>query len=166
MDLKISIKTRIWLLGLLFLGSLLLVFGLQYQLSGKELTSHRTMLDQLAQAERMARLVHEVQKERGLSSAFLADAGDSARKELSAQRIATDFRLSQVDSAQEPALLPGLGAMREKVDQTAVEERESFDFYTLSLNGIFERMDRLSLAANGHPAQHDLIALVHLVRAR
>lgn len=166
MDLKISIKTRIWLLGLLFLGSLLLVFGLQYQLSGKELTSHRTMLDQLAQAERMARLVHEVQKERGLSSAFLADAGDSARKELSAQRIATDFRLSQVDSAQEPALLPGLGAMREKVDQTAVEERESFDFYTLSLNGIFERMDRLSLAANGHPAQHDLIALVHLVRAK
>lgn len=166
MDLKISIKTRIWLLGLLFLGSLLLVFGLQYQLSGKELTSHRTMLDQLAQAERMARLVHEVQKERGLTSAFLADTGDSARKEMSAQRMATDFRLTQLDSAPEPALLPGLGAMREKIDRVAVEERESFDFYTNSLNSIFERMDRLSLAANGHPAQHDLIALVHLIRAK
>ena len=150
----------------MFLGSLLWVFGLQYQISGKELTSHRAMLDQLAQAERMARLVHEVQKERGLSSAFLADTGDSVRKEVAAQRMATDFRLTQVGSAQESALLPGLGAMREKVNQVAVEDKESFDFYTLSLNRIFERMDRLSLVASGHPAQHDLISLVHLIRAK
>lgn len=166
MDLKISIKTRIWLLGLLILGSLLLVFGLQYQLSSKELASHRTMLDQLAQAERMARLVHEVQKERGLSSAYLADTGDNARHELSAQRIATDFRSAPLDSVQEPAVLPGLRSMREKIDRAAVDEREAFDFYTAGLNRIFERMDRLSLAASGHPVQNDLISLVHLIRAK
>ena len=166
MELKISIKTRIWLLGLLFLGSLLLVFGLQYQLSSRELASHRAMLEQLVQAERLSRLVHEVQKERGLSSAYLADKGELARSELSAQRKATDFKLAQLGSAKGATLLLGLGPMRERIDQSAVAERESFDFYTYSLNRIYERMDGFSGDASGHPLQRDLMSLVHLIRAK
>lgn len=166
MELKISIKTRIWLLGLLFLGSLLLVFGLQYQLSSKELAGHRSMLQQLAQAERLARLVHEVQKERGLSFAYLADDGEKVRNELSAQRRATDFKLSQLDASGEYPMLLGLGSMREWVDRTAVGRSAVFDFYTYSVDRIIERMDSLSLDASGHPLQRDLISLVHLFRAK
>lgn len=164
--LKIRIKTRVWLLGLLFLGSLLLVFALQVQMSSRELADHRGMLEHLLQTERLARLVHEVQKERGLSTAWLASGDAAVRRELAEQRKATDFKLAEPGSAPEASLMAGLGAMRERIDRQAVSERESFDFYTYSLSGIFDRIDRLGLAATGHPLQSELIALANLMRAK
>lgn len=166
MLLKIKIKTRIWLLGLLFLSSLLLVLGLQYQRSSEELLRHRAMLERIAQAEHLSRLVHEVQKERGLSSSFLIGGEAAVRSELQAQRKATDFKLAQLGAAKDAGMLVGLEPMRERIDQAAVSKREAFDFYSFSLNRMIERMTLLSLESSGHPLQSDLFAHVHLVRAK
>ena len=164
--LKITIKTRVWLLGLLLLGSLFLVIVLQYQISSEKLAGHGAMLARLEQVERLARLVQEVQKERGLTTAFLASDDGAARAELSAQRKATDFKLAESGHLQEGSFLSGLGPMREKIDEKKASIREAFGFYTFSLGRVIELMDRLSLESAGHPLQSDLFGLAHLIRAK
>ncbi|MEC9483581.1 MAG: nitrate- and nitrite sensing domain-containing protein [Halomonas sp.] len=98
-------------------------------------------------------LVHELQRERGMTAAFLGSQGKNFRAELPAQRKATDERAStfvryldsleltasdslvsaQVDSALR--LLEEIPTTRKRVDSLAIAGEESNRFYT-NLNGI------------------------------
>ncbi len=150
----------------MLLGSLLSLITLQYQISSEKLAGHGAMLARLEQAERLARLVQEVQKERGLSNAYLAGNIDTAYADLTAQRKATDFKLAEYERAQEANFMLGIGPMRVSIDEKSVTVREALGFYTVTIGKMVELMDRLSLDSAGHPLQNDLIGLAHLVRAK
>src|SRR6185369_2127086 len=55
-------------------------------------------------------LIHELQKERGLSAGFIASKGEKFREELTKQRVDTDSRIKALkeDSASNAAKLEGL----------------------------------------------------------
>ena len=128
------------------------VLGLVVMCAHDVYTKYRTMQN-VHQTERLlglsirtSALVHELQKERGLSSGYLNSKGTKFREELAAQRGITDDRFRKLadyvaqnreaaegvrtwlDSAK--AQYDRLPSTREKVDTLALEGKDSFLYYT------------------------------------
>lgn len=167
-QLKFSIKTRIWLLGLISVAGILLVLVAQYHVSSEVLAENAEMVDRLAQADRLSRLAHELQRERGLSNAFLAQGGDGIHAELRAQRVATDHRLGSLDAPQRDALagLASLAGARERVSGADLDATAAFEFYTRMLASILAETTRLAKAPGAHPMRSDLFAHAGLAHAK
>jgi len=143
---NMNIRTKLLLL------LLLPVLGLLY-FSGMELFSDYTTLQEMRKTEHLAglsvrtgALVHELQKERGLSSGFINAKGEKFKDELGKQRQASDEQLKQLDAylaenadaativktaldaaAQQKARL---AEIRSKVDSLGIEGKDSFAFYS------------------------------------
>lgn len=166
--MKISIKTRIWLLGLVSLTGILLVLAIQYHVSSEVLAENAEMVDRLEQTDRLSRLAHELQRERGLSSAFLSQREESVHAELRAQRLATDHRVDNLDARQRGALagLASMAAMRERVSRAELETTVAFNFYTEILSSILADVTRMANAPGAHPMRSDLFAHAGLIHAK
>lgn len=143
---NLTIRTK------LFLLLLLPVLGLLY-FSGHELLNNYKILQQMRETEhlvglslRTGALVHELQKERGLSSGFINAKGEKFRDELAKQRQTSDEQFKKLDSylasnpdaakivkstldaaAQQKARL---AEIRSRVDALGIEGKESFAFYS------------------------------------
>jgi len=126
------------------------------------------MVDRLEQTDRFSRLVHELQRERGLSNAFLAQRVESVHAELRAQRLATDHRVANLDAGQRGVLagLAGMTTMRERVSRAELETAATFDFYTETLSSIVAEVTRLAKAPGAHPMRSDLFAHAGLIHAK
>jgi methyl-accepting chemotaxis protein len=143
---NLAIRTKLLLL------LLLPVLGLLY-FSGLELFSNYTTMQEMRKTEhlvglsvRTGGLVHELQKERGLSSGFINAKGEKFKDELGKQRQATDDQFKQLDAyltvnVDAAAIVkPSLDAavqqkarlaeIRSKVDSLGIEGKDSFAFYT------------------------------------
>lgn len=166
--MKITIKTRIWLLGLVSLTGILLALVTHYHVSSEVLAENAEMVDRLEQTDRFSRLVHELQRERGLSNAFLAQRVESVHAELRAQRLATDHRVANLDAGQRGVLagLAGMTTMRERVSRAELETAATFDFYTETLSSIVAEVTRLAKAPGAHPMRSDLFAHAGLIHAK
>ncbi len=99
-----------------------------------------------------AQLVHELQKERGMSAGFLGSGGNKFRDALPAQRKLVDTLL--VRFHEDPALLAlgevqqaltGLTAMRERVGALGVEVAEQVGFYSRLISQLLAVVDQVSL---------------------
>ncbi len=146
----IGLRTRITLplllpvLGLLVLSALLL---------GEKLATVTAMQRVGALTELVtdtSALVHEVQRERGLSAGFLASKGRELQADLTAQRARTDVRLAAFETrlgrpegaeAERSSALSGklaaardglvkLGEIRQQISQLAIGADASFAHYT------------------------------------
>lgn len=134
---------------------LLLVFpvlGLLY-FSGHELLSNYKILQESRKTEhlvglsvRTGALVHELQKERGLSSGFINAKGEKFKDELAKQRQTSDeqFKLLDAYKAANPDAVTTVKAsldasyqqraklaeIRSKIDGLSIEGKDSFAYYT------------------------------------
>lgn len=115
-----------------------------------------------AESDRVADLVHELQKERGYSAGFISSGGTSFSGELSRQRAATDDVLDRVDTAipltsgisaetvsRAREGLTGLAALRGRVDGLDVTMAEAAGHYTRIIDALLSsstrvRADRVS----------------------
>ncbi len=143
---NLTIRTKLLLL------LLLPVLGLLY-FSGHELLNNYTILKESRKTEhlvglsvRTGALVHELQKERGLSSGFINAKGEKFKDELAKQRQATDEQFKQFDTYKEAnpdAVVTvksnldasyqqraKLAEMRSRIDGLAIEGKDSFAYYT------------------------------------
>lgn len=143
---NLTIRTKLLLL------LLLPVLGLLF-FSGREMLSKYGTLQEMTMTQhlvglsiRTGALVHELQKERGLSSGFINAKGEKFKDELVKQRQASDEQFKQLatylttnpDAAE--AVKASLEAaakqkerlqeIRSKVDGLAIEGKDSFAFYT------------------------------------
>lgn len=166
--MKITIKTRIWLLGLVSLTGILLVLAIQYHVSSEVLAENAEMVDRLEQTDSLSRLAHELQRERGLSSAFLSQREESVHAELRAQRLTTDQRVANLEARQHGALagLAGMATLRERVSRAELETTAAFDFHTEILSSILAEVTRLANAPGAHPMRSDLFAHAGLIHAK
>ncbi|MBF0185706.1 MAG: nitrate- and nitrite sensing domain-containing protein, partial [Magnetococcales bacterium] len=131
----------------------LLVFGLWQVQEKQGLVQQATAMQQLVGVgTRLSSLVHELQRERGLSAGFLASKGKRFRDELSGQRRQTDGRRGELESylqsvsvdklTQElrqglqgtDSELQKLSDMRSRVDGLQLTPAEMIVYYT-QLNG-------------------------------
>ncbi len=143
---NLNIRTRLLLL------LILPVLGLLF-FSGREMLSRYNTLQEMTRTQHLVGLsistgavVHELQKERGLSSGFINSKGEKFKDELSAQRKLSDEKLRQLDAymaankdATEAVKAPldaaarqkeKLQEIRSKVDGLTLEGKDSFAFYT------------------------------------
>ncbi|MDD2501352.1 MAG: methyl-accepting chemotaxis protein [Geobacter sp.] len=143
---NLTIRTKLLLL------LLLPILGLLY-FSGVDLSSNYSTLQEMRKTEhlvglsvRTGALVHELQKERGLSSGFINAKGEKFKDELAKQRQLSDDQFKQLDAylAANPDAativkpsLDGaaqqksrLAEIRSKVDGLGIEGKDSFAFYT------------------------------------
>jgi diguanylate cyclase (GGDEF)-like protein len=166
--LKITIKTRVWLLGLLLLGGMLSLIVQHFRMSGAELARHAEAQELLRQTGYFSRLIHEVQRERGLSSGYLTGRDDQAVGDLTAQQVATDFKLRDLKAAlpDRPDTAASLEGMRKKIIAREVTQREAFDYYTVHITEMLGGIERLALSVGDHPMQPDLVAHAHLIQAK
>jgi len=143
---NLTIRTKLLLL------LLLPVLGLLF-FSGREMLDKYSTLHEMRQTEhlvglsvRTGALVHELQKERGLSSGFINAKGEKFKSELIKQRGLSDEQFKQLATflaanpdavtTVKPALDTAakqqekLADIRSKVDLLTIEGKESFGFYT------------------------------------
>jgi methyl-accepting chemotaxis protein len=143
-----NIKIRTKLLLLLLLPILGLVF-----FSGREVLESYRILNNLRQTEKLVTLsvkvgalVHELQKERGLSSGYISAEAKRFKSELADQRKLTNETAQQLseallahpDAAQTvkaaldsaSKLQDKLSDTRSKIDNLAIEAKDSFAFFT------------------------------------
>lgn len=166
--LKITIKTRVWLLGLVVLGGMLALLVLHFRMSATDLGRNAELVELLRQTGHFSRTIHELQRERGLSSSYLAGREELAFADLQAQYAATDFKLRELRAALPEGKDPlvTVDVMRRRVAAGDVSQREAFDYYTLQVAAMLERVVQLAQSAGGHPMQSGLIAHAHLVQAK
>lgn len=147
---------------------MLLLLVLHFRISAAELARNAELVALLRQTGHFSRTVHELQRERGLSSSYLTRREERVFAELQAQYAATDFKLHDLRAA-----LPGrkdplvsVDAMRRRVVAGEVSQRETFDYYTLQVSTMLERVVQLAQSAGGHAMAPGLIAYAHLVQAK
>ncbi|MGX3097951.1 methyl-accepting chemotaxis protein [Helicobacter sp. 23-1046] len=98
---KISLKIKILLLVLLPLFAMLVVMlGSLYQ-TEQQLQTTKQLQMQITISEKLSLLVHEMQKERGLSAGFLSSRGNNFANELKEQRKLTDNALLNLQTSVE-----------------------------------------------------------------
>ncbi|MGX2985050.1 methyl-accepting chemotaxis protein [Helicobacter sp. 23-1048] len=96
---KISLKIKILLLVLLPLFAMLVVMlGSLYQ-TEQQLQTTKQLQMQITISEKLSLLVHEMQKERGLSAGFLSSRGNNFANELKEQRKLTDNALLNLQTS-------------------------------------------------------------------
>jgi len=140
------IRTKLLLLLLLPIAGLV-VFSLRDMYQKYQTLQQAEQTKKLvAVSVRTTSLVHELQKERGLSSGFLNSKGARFRDELGRQRAVTDRSFQELaaalsaDPAAAAVVASSLRAaetrkgtlpeMRSRIDGQAVEGKDAFAFYT------------------------------------
>ena len=78
-----------------------------------------------------AKLINELQQERGLSSGYLASKGVNFKNELIQKRHDVDLSLTTFTNISK-----NLTIFRKKIDSAEVSTKESFDFYTMLIKNI------------------------------
>jgi methyl-accepting chemotaxis protein len=118
-------------------------------------------------------LIHELQKERGMTAGFLASKGEKFKSELAKQREETNGRiaklnefvtvnaavLEQVKSSlgQAGGKLDKLSDIRSSADSLKLEGKESFEFYTQAIGGYLEIISSIATTSNQAEVVRDAV---------
>ncbi len=164
----LTLKARVWLLGLIVLLSVAAVLGLHLEATQARLTQHHRLLDLLGQTRHLSLAVHELQRERGLSTRYLMHPEDALLTQLRAQQAATDLALAAPGASVPPPTTPlqPLEERRRHVLTRRVSAQEVLTDYGERIAPMLDVLDELSLAAGSHPLHRGMVAHSHLVRAK
>ncbi|WP_193771311.1 bacteriohemerythrin [Candidatus Magnetaquicoccus inordinatus] len=118
----------------------LLVFGLWQVQEKQGILQQATAMEQLVGlGTRLSALVHELQRERGLSAGFIASQGKRFREELQTQRQKSDQRKGELESYLQKFDLSRFGeALRQGVQNTGSELNK--------VSGIRSEVDALRIS--------------------
>ena len=162
-----SIRTRILMMGLLALAGILSVLTL---LVGDELqgiASRNAVLADTGLAEQVSELVHELQKERGLSAGFLGgDEAISAR--LVDQRKQSDQKLEALGNRAFSAngRLKDLDETRTAISTLGMSAGQSFDYYSATILALLQDIGTIAEKTSSPEIQDQLFAHAHFLHAR
>ncbi len=122
-------------------------------------------------------LVHEFQKERGMSAIFLGSAGKEMAKELEGQRAAADAKRQTLLAAMGPAAegddfaaarekLGRLEMVRKQVSDLVLEPGSAVNFYSALIKDLLSMTDTLGRQAHSRELSARIIAYNDLLQAK
>ena len=175
---KLSVLILVPLLGAMFLGG-------RACLDSRRVASEMAGVEGLATlATRMSALVHETQKERGMTAGFLGSGGTAFVNELAQQRGATDQRVRELTEAIEKTDLAGVGvdyqrsidralaqldelaAIRADVIAQQIPGPEAIGYYT-KLNAAFlDTIGATVTASSNAEVNRQVLAYVNLLKSK
>jgi diguanylate cyclase (GGDEF)-like protein len=163
-----TIKTKIVLLGILAIASLSYILGIRVFTEAREHAAKLEFVARLETAEKLSGLVHELQKERGISAGYLVIQSPANTSLLYSQRTATDRTVERVKGSA-PSSLENLGRLadvRQRISGHNMEPTASFGYYTQTIAEILDQIDALARDSNTTILTQDLRAYVHLLHAK
>lgn len=163
-----SIKTKIVLLGMLAIASLSYILGVRILAEGREHAAKLDFVTRLGTAERLSALVHELQKERGISAGYLVIRSPASTHLLYAQRTTTDLAKARLEQPADAGLkyLAQLADVRQKISGNSMEPTASFGYYTQTIAELLDQIDALARDSNTTILTRELSAYVHLLYAK
>src|SRR3990167_6373155 len=166
-----TIKTRILLLMLLAVASLLYVTSARFITESQERSAKLALLARMDTAENLSGLAHELQKERGISAGYLANQSKTNAASLDIQRAATGQAKSRLDGNALQNLenlenLAKLAEVREEISRHQITPADSFGYYTLAIIEIIDQIATLAKDSNAPVLKNDLFAHAHLLYAK
>lgn len=127
-------------------------------------------------------LIHELQKERGMTAGFIASKGEKFKGELAKQREETDgarkkletfvsenaasIELVKVTLEGANSKLAGIATIRSSADGLKLEGKESFTFYSGTISGYLDVIGAVSSSAANAALATDATALLSFVSAK
>ncbi len=181
---RFPVRTRIIVLALVPLAGLLFLSFLELS---NEYRAEEASKQTAAFAEKipsLSALVHELQKERGMSAGFLDSAGQNFSNELTNQRIMTDGRSEEfrtrvgviLQMSMDPALnnqlthilgaLDELAETRDSVSKFELSKGEMVGFYTDVISELLEAVDMQIALSKDVEVTSRLRALGDLLQAK
>lgn len=181
----LKLKTRLIILlffplaGLIWFGSLnvLARYGVSQDMGAVEKLSRL--------AVQIGALVHEIQKERGMTVGFLGSKGEKFRVELPTQRGQSDHRAASLEQsihafdanggetefttvlADAMRQWEGVQAIRRQVDQLAITAPETTQYYTQMNESFLAAIGKISQKTAGHPEMASISnAFINFLRGK
>jgi len=132
----------------------------------------------------IANLLHETQKERGMTAGFLGSNGQKFKTEIKEQRRHTSQRVREFYSALNnvpylqqsklfmqhiktiKTMLKELDDVRKKVDSLSISAKDAIGYYTSLNTKLLETVAGLSHNLTGNKATRDLIAFYNFLMAK
>ncbi len=156
------------LLALLAVASLFYILGARFVAESRDRSEKQALLTRMDTAEKLSGLVHELQKERGISAGYLASKSTTNTALLDAQRATTDQAKSRLDgdTVQELENLAKLGKVREEISRHQVTAADSFRYYTLTIVDALDQVNTLAMHSKSTLLKNGLHAHTHLLYAK
>lgn len=120
MKKKLSFKVKLWILTAIPILAFSYYPYIYFADRMADLNHHRSVLDSFQTFEKYNNLIHELQKERGMSLGFVKSSGQNFSKEISEQRKKVDTLIPDIERVK---------TERTKVDDLAVSASEVLSFY-------------------------------------
>ncbi|RKZ85975.1 MAG: hypothetical protein DRR19_15595 [Candidatus Parabeggiatoa sp. nov. 1] len=175
---KLALMVAIPILGLIY-------FTINSTLGKREIVNQMNLLQALSElAVKSSSLVHELQKERGLSAGFLGSQGSHFSTELIAQRVKTDKVIKELDSFLKDfnlnpfskelqsnlettfSALHKIKTQRNLVNQLEASATEQIRYYAMMIDSLLTGINHLSKVITHAELSNRVMAYVNLLQAK
>lgn len=169
-----SIRFRILLLSIVALSAVATAFYIESQDIAGKLHRAENSLQILSDVRSLSKLIHPLQKERGLTVGDPIGRDETLHNLLFKQREITDFRWSELGTAEfltnqefAKSLPARLTAMRQRIDSGATNWDEAREFYTSTVQRLLELMViKVAALDYAEDISYELQALFHIAISR
>ncbi|WP_169309128.1 methyl-accepting chemotaxis protein [Desulforhopalus sp. IMCC35007] len=181
---NLSIKTKIGLIILLPMCGYLVTSGINLVTTYAKVRSDKNIITMVEFSGQISLLVHELQKERGASSGFLASKGTKFEVILDNQRTATDEKSANyrkslttlqeqaagatlaVKTRQVETILKELDRTRQKVSSQQMETKEVIHYYTALIKTLLDTISATSHLSDNPGITTQLFAYVNFLQGK
>ena len=134
---RLSLKKKLSLLFIIpFLATTTFACIAFYALALSPLLSAKKTLAFVEDFERVLNVIHELQKERGLTAGFLTSAGQKFADQLKSQRQETDRAVQNLSKELQQRLV-AIPEVRKLVDSLETTPIDAFNAYTNAIESLF-----------------------------
>ena len=181
---NLSIKSKIALIVLLPMCGYLITSGMNLANTYTQFRSDKNIITMVEFSQQIGLLVHELQKERGASSGFLASNGQKFGDILNTQRTATDekalnYKKSLKALQEQPSgaalsdktrqvdtILDTLSTTRKKVISQQMESKEAVSYYSSLIETLLNTISATSHCSDNPRITSQLFAYVNFLQSK
>lgn len=181
---NMSIKTKLTILILVSVVSLSYQVGVDIIKEMEAVKDSKKEKECVSVAIKVSSLVHELQKERGMSAAFVASSGKKFKSELVEQRSHVDAKIEDLKKAfqhernetERPLFIENLARslsvfdvlsqIRNKVDRLSISKQEVVAFYSQTNTSLINSIGSIIGQLKDEKLVREMAAFVSFLRAK
>ncbi|NPA73590.1 MAG: hypothetical protein GXO12_02655 [Epsilonproteobacteria bacterium] len=181
---NLSIRAKLILLVAVSMVALLLVSGRSVYTDMHKVASLKTLKKGIILSTEISSLVHDTQKERGMTAGYLGSKGEKFKNELATQRAATDAMAKklkeyikkvdlksispQMEQTIDQALkdLSNLPNIRKRVDNLSIPIKDALSYYTNMNAKFLDSIVEILKISNSPKITRELVAYSNFLLAK
>ncbi|MEW6738390.1 MAG: diguanylate cyclase [Nitrospirota bacterium] len=169
-----TIRSKIWLLSIIPILALLYFISVEIGEAIKTENGLKEVYDRILEAEKFSDIIHELQKERGLSSGFLTSKGKKFRDDLLVQRAETDRKIKDLyflvretgSGSKVMSLRSELDLKRNRISSLGINALEAQEYYTGTIAALINEVSKIALMAKTSETKNAIMLHSYLLYAK